>query len=367
MQSGSTPQTPDYFADLKTPEIEKMRIQLEELVSQGTLSPEEAQTVLLESSAMNGISLDPNLKKSQMDALLGLQDISDSGGMTAMDRANLNRIASEEQARTRGARDAIMQNAQARGMGGSGMELMNQLLNEQESATRGSQRDLDVAGMAQERALQALMQGGQLAGQIGAQDFGQQAQVAQANDAISRFNAQNQQNQINQNVQARNAAQAGNLAQSQRIADSNTVLRNEQQLHNKGLEQVRFDNEMKKRSGQAGIAQGNSQAAGQDSWGRAGATNQLIGGLIGGAATAISMGGGGSTPKKAKDGGLVDGEPTEHDSQHYMLQPGEMVVRKEDVPQMMKAAHTGDDGEFDVAGFLDQITGGKYQYSKGKK
>ena len=277
MQSGSTPDIKDNFSDLQTPNSGDMALQLQELVQQGSLSPEQAQAILADPSAMNNISLDPNLKNAQMDALASLQDISSSGGMTAMDKANLGRIETEENTAARGQREAILQNAQARGMGGSGLELMSQMKNQQDSATRKSQRDLDVAGMAQQRALDALMQGGNLAGQIQGQDFSQQAQTAQANDAIARFNAQNQQQVGMANVAANNDAQAKNMAVKQSIADSNTGTRNAQQQYNKQLIQKNFENEMAKRGGQTNVAAQNANAQGKNSQGEADAQNKTIG------------------------------------------------------------------------------------------
>lgn len=286
MQSGSTPKTQDYFEGVELPNTDEMRLQLQELVQQGVLSPEQAEAQLTGRSEMDSITLDPKLKTAQMDALMGLQDISSSGGMTDMDRANLNRIQNEENTAARGKREAILQNAQARGIGGSGLELMSQMQNQQDSATRASQRDMDVAGKAQERALQALIQGGQMAGNIQGQDFNQQAQQAQSNDAISKFNAQNKQQTNMFNVGARNDAQAQNLASKQRVSDQNTNLQNQQQQYNKQLLQQRYENELKKKSGQAGIAQANSAAAGANSQAQADANNKMIG--IGMSAAAMS-------------------------------------------------------------------------------
>lgn len=277
MQSGSTPEIQDYFKDLKTPSSNDMELNLEGLVQQGILSPEEAQTILMEESEMTNISLDPRMKQAQMEALAGLQNISDSGGMTLTDDANLAKIENDEAIRSRGAREAILQNAQARGAGGSGLEIMAQLQNQQDSATRASSRDLDVAAQAQARALDALMQGGNLAGQMGAQDFSQQAQTAQAQDAIAAFNAKNRQGQQNLNTAARNQAQAQNLATTQGISDANVNVRNQQQQYNKNLPQQQFDNEIQKRSGQAGILSANQQAQGANSKNKADATNQMIG------------------------------------------------------------------------------------------
>lgn len=359
MQAGKTPKTEDYFKGLSAPNIADMEIQLQQLVEQGVLTPEEANAELSGRSEMDNISTDPRLKQAQMDALLGLQDISD-GGLTAMDEANLGRIRNEENTAARGQREAILQNAASRGLGGSGLELMSQMQNQQDSATRTSQRDMDVAGMAQQRALDALIKGGQLGGQMQAQDFSQQAQSAQANDAISKFNAQNKQQVGMANVLARNQAQESNLANRQNIANQNVALQNQQQEYNKNLIQKNYDNEIKKRNGQAGIGTQNAANAGTDNQNRANANNQLIGGLLGvGTSAALARG--------KKDGGLIEGDPTNHDSQARMLQPGEFVVRKDDVPEMLKKAHTDEDGEFDAAGFLDAITGHKYGYKKGNK
>lgn len=270
----------DRLDRVELPDIDEMMIELEGLVSQGIISPEDIPTYLQQASAMNGISTDPRMREAQFDALASLQDISDQGGFTGIDRANLGRIATEEGTRSRGARDAILQNMEARGMGGSGASLLAQLQNAQDSASREYQRDLDVSAMAQQRALESLMQAGQMGGQMQAQDFNQQAQIAQQNDAISRFNAQNQQNVAAQNVGTRNLAQAQNLQERQRIADANMGTRNQQQQYNKGLPQQQFSNAMAK-AGAAGGAlsqMGSNVMSGQ--MGDSANKQNLMGGLL---------------------------------------------------------------------------------------
>jgi hypothetical protein len=249
--AGATQSAVDQFKNLQTPDVSQMQLQLEQLVQQGVLTPEQAQVYLVQQSEMNNIETDPALFQAQMDALSGLQDISNNEGLTAADRAQLGQIQTQEDSAERGAREAILQNAQARGMGGSGIELLQQFQNQQDSATRKSQKDMDVAAMAQNRALQALQMGGQLGGQIQAQQFGQKAQVADANDAINKFNAQNQQSVGLANTQAKNAAQAQNLAEKQRVSDANVGLKNQQQQYNKNLNQQQFDNAYKKAGGTA--------------------------------------------------------------------------------------------------------------------
>jgi len=277
MQSGSTPEIKDNFSDMETPNAAEMQVQLEQLVQQGSLSPEQAQAFLQENSAMEGVTLDPKARQAQDDALSRLSEITSSGGLTASDKASLGQIQLDEQTKARGSREAILQNAQARGVGGSGLEMMSQMQNQQDSATRASQRDLGVAAQGQDRALQALIQQGQLGSQVGAQRFDQGAQKASATDAISRFNTQNKQQVGNMNVAARNDAAGRNLGAQQAIADTNVDIRNKNQLLGKSAIQQQYENELKKRQGQSGVASANAQNAGADSTASANANNQTVG------------------------------------------------------------------------------------------
>jgi hypothetical protein len=299
--------------NLVTPDVSQMQVDLERLVQQGQITPEMAQAALVQNSEMSGISSDPALKAAQLEALQGLQDITNGGGLTAADRSQLNRIASEEQSKERGSREAILQNAQQRGVGGSGLELLAQLQNQQSSADRQSQRGLDVAATAQERALQALQQSGNLSGQMRSQDFNEQAQVAQAKDAINQFNAQNRQQVNLSNVTSRNNAQALNLSEKQRISDANATTSNTQQQYNKQLAQQDFENKYKKAGGTAGAYQ--NQAALLTQQGQA--SQQMVGGLIG---------------------------------------AGAMLFSDERLKEDIKP--------FDASEFLDSLTGYKYTYKK---
>lgn len=157
-----------------------------------SVDPVEATTIqasTMGDSAFNDISSDPRLREAQLSALSELEGISEAGGMTAADEANMNRMISQVNQQDRGRREAIQQNMARRGMGGSGMELLAQMQNSQASTDRASQQGLDIQGMAQARALEAMMQSGQLAGGIRGQDFGEAAQKAAAQDAIAQFNA----------------------------------------------------------------------------------------------------------------------------------------------------------------------------------
>ena len=367
MQAGSTPQTEDKFQGIALPDVNDMQLQLEQLVEQGVLTPEQAQAQLADRSETDNISTDPRTKEAQMAALSGLQDIANSGGMTDSDEVNLNHIRNDEDTAARGKREAILQNAASRGLGGSGLELMSQMQNQQDAATRTSARDMDVSAQAKDRALQALMDAGKMGGDIQAQDFSQQATKANANDAIAKFNAQNQQQVGLTNTAANNAAQAANLANKQSVANANVGQRNSQQQYNKELLQKNFQNQIQKAGGQTQVAEHNSTAAGANSAAQANANNQTL--ATGVAAVSPVVGAYMSAKSKDQnagmsDGGIVTGPDTGGDTEPRMLQPGEFVVRKKDVPEMLVKMHTNDKGKFDPAAFLDSITGHKHSYKK---
>jgi hypothetical protein len=240
-----------------------------------TLIPEAEQAVAMGPTAMESVATDPALRKAQMDALLKLQQTGETG-MSATDQARLAQIQMDQQAALRGEQGAIQQNLAARGMGGGMSELVAKQIAAQGAANRMGQQGLDIKAQAEQRALQALMQSGQLGGQMQQQDFAQQAQVAAAKDAIARFNAANLQQVGSSNVQARNLAQQQNAQIAQQMAQQSVAEKNKAQMYNLGLAQQNYQNQLAKATGQS---QGLQNLAGQMGQQQA-AQNQLIGGLI---------------------------------------------------------------------------------------
>jgi len=242
----------DYFTNVTTPNVEDMRLKLDEYVLQGLMTPDEAQYFAQNPSEFEQIQSDPQFKEAQMAALSGLQDYANEGGLNAQARGRLNDIAKEEGIRERGAREAVLQNANARGVGGSGLEFLSQLKNQQESASRQSDRDTQVAADAEMRALDALVRSGSMAGDIRGQDFSEQARKAEAMDAINRFNTGNMIQNSQFNTGIRNQAQQYNLDTKQGLSDANTNIRNKQQGYNKELLQQDYNNKMRQAAARAG-------------------------------------------------------------------------------------------------------------------
>ena len=218
-------------------------------------------------SAFENIQLDPEGLNAQRAALSKLGEIG-QGGLLLGDKVALQEIQDSLAQEDAGRQAAIQQSMAERGMGGGGAELAQRLMSQQAGADRASANSRNVAAMAQQRALDAIMQRGQLGGQMRMQQYGMEADKARAMDEISRFNAgQRQQAQL----------------VNQDISNMNTRLAHEQAGMPNQLEQQRWDNALRK----AGIKTGAYQ--GQNAIDAAGAANQSnMYGNIGGAITTLA-------------------------------------------------------------------------------
>ena len=239
------------FSGINTPELEQMKLALQQYQSAGQLDPRMVQAISQDPSLMGGIKTDPRLQQAQMQSLGSLQELS-QGGLRPQDIAALNQVRAQSNQQANAATQAALQQMQARGQSGSGDTLAAALIASQGAANRAQQGGLDIGGQAAQGALQAISQAGNMASGMQGQQFGQQAQQASAQDVINRFNAQNSQQVNAANVAAQNQAQSQNLTNRQNIMNQNTGIANQQDIANKGLHQQNFANQMAKAAGQSG-------------------------------------------------------------------------------------------------------------------
>lgn len=267
----------DVLKNVYVPTVEEQKILLQNPELVELLKAEQ-----LANSEMENVSVDPRLKNAQMKALEQLSGLSETG-LGAEDKAAFNdlrrQLAGEAQAQTQ----SVLQNAAAQGTLNSGTSLMAQLNAGQQSANRGAEQADRLAANAAAARREALAQYGNMASQMGQQDFNNKSSVAQAQDAISRFNTQNRQDVNQYNIGNRQALE------NQRAANVN-----QQEMYNKGLIQNKFQNDMAKATGQVGATQNlanmysqQGQAAAQ---GQANMTSGLINAGVGIGAAAMTGG-----------------------------------------------------------------------------
>lgn len=249
------------YANINIPDSEKMRLALEEYQSTGQMTPEMQQAIELGQSEMQNVSTDPRLRASQMQALEQMAGMA-SGQMTTADTAGFELSRQNAAGEMQAKNNQILQEMQQRGQAGSGAELLAKLKSNQTGADMLQKSQLEQAQVMQNARMQALMQQGNMSGELRGQDYTEASNMAKAKDAISRFNAENQQNVSNTNVGARNLAQATNISNRQQLNNANVDLRNKQQASNRGLQQTEFDNKMTLAAGKAG--QYNASAAAGD-------------------------------------------------------------------------------------------------------
>lgn len=270
------------FYDINDPDYEAMKLQLEDLKNQGMITPEQEQLLLQDPSAMQQIHDDPRLRQTELDSLSKLAGISSEGGMDAQARLGLAQAQMAGQQQARGARDANLQNAAQRGVAGSGLEFVSNQMADQNAANQSQMVGLQNAAAANQRDLSALGMLGSQANTMSQNDFSNQARIAQAKDAINNFNTMSAQGVQQRNIAAQNNAQAANLANQQQIANQNAMIHNSQQQYNKSLEQQKFQNEMDRARGAAGLAPlqaSATQASGQAMGNLFGGIGQTVAGL----------------------------------------------------------------------------------------
>lgn len=278
-------QSIDDLTAIGIPSVEAQKLALQEFRSAGKMTPELEESIQLGQSAASGISTDPKYKEASMSALDKLADVGNNGGLTASDRARLEGVQSTVNQQARGREGAIAQDMGARGQLGSGMELLARMQSSQDATTRLNDEGMNTAGRAEQRALDAMIQRGELGGKLQGQEFDQAKQVADAKDKIAAWNAANTQSVRQRNVGVRNDAQGYNLNNDQRISDSNTKLSNEQQQYNQELQQKRYQNELEVAKAKADARKPAATAAGTAAaqqgamWGKLG---QGVGQIAGG-------------------------------------------------------------------------------------
>ena len=233
----------------------------------------ELDPALVGRSEMYGIETDPRTMQAQMTALQGLTDVYSQGGMTDIDKAGLAEIQAAQQNTDRGQRDAILQQQAMRGQGGNTLAAL--LQGQQGSSNAANMQALNVNAQAQQRALQAMIEGGQLGGQINQQQFGQQASQSQAQDAINRFNNQNTNAARQYNLDARQNISNQNIGGINRVRQANTDLRNQAMGQNVELRnQANQYNVVTRPQTIFGMQSGNAQAVAAGISGAANMSNQ---------------------------------------------------------------------------------------------
>lgn len=249
------------FANINTPQLSQL--DLANLQNAGNLQNSQEQNIQLGPASAEGIILNPAARAAQNQAMEQFQQRMLTGSTpadTAMFELNRRNAAAEAEAKS----GQILQNMQARGMGGSGAELIARLQAGQSGADRqaamGAQEAI-ASQHAREQAAQNVFSSG---ANMRNQDNSEQQYLANARQNVNNINNAASIDRQARNVASQNSANQYNVQNTQRISDANTGFRNQERTYNTTqLPQNNFNNQMTLGSARAGANTnyGNTQAA----------------------------------------------------------------------------------------------------------
>lgn len=172
-------------------------------------------------SQQASVYADPGLQSTQSGALGELQNISDSGGMTQTDQVNNEMLQRDAAQRAQQQRQSIVNTLSRQGVQPGGVSAALQL-----GATQGQQEAGALAGAktsadARRRATEAVLQKGQLAGQMRTQGFGEANSRAQAADQVAQYNAKAKERAQNYNLGLPQQQYTNQIQRAQGVASAN--------------------------------------------------------------------------------------------------------------------------------------------------
>lgn len=167
---------------------ESLIVSFENLPGVQNWTPQTWEAVLQNPSMLEGYADDPRLVDSIYGALGKFEELATQGGFDDADRGNLQAEQMGIAAQERSQRGAIIQQADARGLGREAT-LAGQLAAQQGAANNYSMQSNRIAQEARARALSALESQAGLADREAGRQFTQAQGIASATDAVNANNA----------------------------------------------------------------------------------------------------------------------------------------------------------------------------------
>ena len=223
------------------PTIEAQRIVLQ--------NPELVEPLIAEQmgmSSMMEVTMDPRLVASQRAALSDISGLAKTG-LGPEDMAAFNQLRRQASGAAEAEQASTLRDLGDRGMLDSGSGLIALLNAGQKASDRMSQEGDRLAATASEARRAALGQQANMASQMSDQDLRLKTGKASAADMINQFN-----------TQLKTGTNATNFGQNVNRANQIASTANQQEAHNKGLIQQKYQNEIQRAGGIA--QQQNAQA-----------------------------------------------------------------------------------------------------------
>lgn len=180
----------------------------------GTAGYKDLTAQQLGPSALEGIQSDPAARAAQQESLAALQQLADNGGLSLSDLQALNEVQGNLNRNDSARRNSLSNQFAARGQLGSGAQLAMELQGQQQATQSANQRGENTAAQAQDRALQAILQKGNVARDMANDDYAHKSDAAKAHDLIEAHNAAARSGASQYNNSLRGQAYEDALAQA---------------------------------------------------------------------------------------------------------------------------------------------------------
>lgn len=317
------------FASIQSPTAAQLTLpELQQYVQAGIMTPAEAKVMLQQGNAYNDINLNPETTENQQDVISKLKAVGDAKGMTPQMQAQLTQALDQVATNTRGTNAGILDQMAQRGIPTS---LMAPAAMQEESGTNARNANLaatNAAGTAEQNAINAMMNEGNLASTMHGQQYSEASDKAAAENAMRQWNAGASNTASENNANRAQAANAYNTGVKQDVSNQNTGLSNQRTAYNANLPQQVFNNAITKAGGTASADK--SEAGLHQDIGKQ--TAGMYSGLLGGAADLYGQTHMAAPEVAAAEGAIVPGEPIvdgdsrRNDFVHAKLSPGEVVL-----------------------------------------
>ena len=319
------------FSGIQTPTAAQLTLpELQQYVQAGIMTPAQAQTALQGSNAFNDINVDPSTMSAEQKALGELSQVATDKGMTPAMQAQLTEALNQTHTQENGANASILDQMAQKGIPTSLMGTAAQLANNGKQADSANSTATAAAGQAEQNAINAMMNEGNLAGTMHGQQQSAAENKAAAQNAMQQWNAGATNSTAEANANRAQTANEYNTTNKQNVSNANTGTANQRTQYNAQVPETVFNNQMQKAGGQAGVNQSQANQATQQGNQQMGLYGALIGAAGNAAAPAptYNFDEGGSVPGHAR----VPGDSQQNDTVHARLSPGEIVVPRSIAP-----------------------------------
>lgn len=195
-------------------------------------------------------------RQSQIDALRSMK--KEASGESPELKIMMDRASQQSQSDAQSRQQSIMDSAQRRGMGGSGLSFAAAMQSGSDSMNRGAMQGQNAALSAYREKMAAIRESGSMGRQLAGDEQSIEEQNAQIINDFNMRTSRNYQDWQNRRTDIENEGQRFNLDRNQRTADMNVSQNNEYDqwnLNNRNkLSQQQYDNNRGERNYQDEIA-----------------------------------------------------------------------------------------------------------------